>query len=272
MKTIIVLCAILGYAYAGCGTTPVPPDMDKIVGGQVATPYSWPWQVVFCRGSGASCSLMCGGSVIAPGWVMTAGHCVYGNDHNPQGFQIKAGVFDESKNAESGERMVKIKRMILHPDYNHEQTSHDIALLELATPLEYTNHIQPVCLPNSDSILKPATMVTVTGWGTTSSGGSISKKLQQVDVPIVSYATCNSEYNGEVQNDVMFCAGVFGKDSCQGDSGGPLVKQHTNGLWYEHGIVSWGNGCALAGYPGVYSRVSAYCDFIKQYTGESCQD
>ena len=55
----------------------------------------------------------------------------------------------------------------------------------------------------------------------------------------------------------MICAGEAGKDSCQGDSGGPMTCSG------KHcGIVSWGYGCAAAGYPGVYAETSNFIDWI----------
>jgi len=272
---LVVLCAIIGYATCQpCGITPIPPHEARIVGGTVAIPYSWPWQVVFCvmDTPGGICSLECGGSIISPNWVITAGHCVYGNTGHPSYFKIKAGVFNESDINEKNEAMISIAQIILHPQYDPDTISHDISLLKLATPLTFSDHIQPVCLASSDSVLTPGTMVTVTGWGTTNEGGDISEQLRQVQVPMVAQNVCDSEYAGQIQDDVMFCAGVGGKDSCQGDSGGPVVLKHFNGLWYEHGLTSWGQGCAETGHPGVYSRISAYCGFIQQYTGVSCMN
>ena len=59
----------------------------------------------------------------------------------------------------------------------------------------------------------------------------------------------------------MICAGKAGKDSCQGDSGGPMVDSEGK----QVGIVSWGYGCADEGYPGVYTRVSHYYDWIVKH-------
>ena len=98
--------------------------------------------------------------------------------------------------------------------------------------------------------------------GTLSSGGSsLPTNLQKVDVPIVSRATCRSNYGTSAITDNMFCAGLTagGKDSCQGDSGGPIVNTSTRVLI---GLVSWGEGCAAAGKPGVYTRVAAVLSFI----------
>jgi len=97
------------------------------------------------------------------------------------------------------------------------------------------------------------------------SGGSASDVLLKVDVPIVSKSECDSSYSGFggiPPNQI--CAGLEegGVDSCQGDSGGPL---YMDGEIF--GVVSWGVGCAFPGYPGVYTEVSAYSDWISQVTG-----
>ena len=98
----------------------------------------------------------------------------------------------------------------------------------------------------------------MSGWGTTSEGGSLPSNLQQVTVPYVTDEDCGDAYGASsIINDVMICAGEAGKDSCQGDSGGPMTF---NGV--HVGIVSWGYGCARPGYPGVYSQTDAFLDFI----------
>jgi len=169
---------------------------------------------------------------------------------------------------ETGEQFVGVKAIYLHPSYRPNPVPQwDVSLIELTTPLTFTDHIQPVCLPLADAdVLVEPNNVWVTGWGTTSESGSISTQLRQVQVPMVSDATCTREYRNNFHNDTMFCAGQQGKDSCQGDSGGPVVYQKADG-WTQYGIVSWGQGCAEQGFAGVYSRVSAYCPFIATTTG-----
>jgi trypsin len=72
-------------------------------------------------------------------------------------------------------------------------------------------------------------------------------------VPVVARATCQSDYSSETITTRMFCAGLDagGKDSCNGDSGGPIINTSSKVLL---GAVSWGYGCADAGYPGVYTN------------------
>ncbi|KAM9305329.1 prostasin-like [Gastrophryne carolinensis] len=151
----------------------------------------------------------------------------------------------------------------------------DIALVQLASPVTYTQYIMPVCLPSSSSVTFPCGMECwVTGWGATSEGGNppADGTLQKVMTPLIDYKTCSVLYNSKSSSYVAIqsekiCSGYSdgGKDSCQGDSGGPLVCK-VQGVWYQVGIVSWGTGCAEPNYPGVYTLVSAYQDWIGSYT------
>jgi len=280
MRVVVALLALVAVAYGqGCGTTPVAPDETRIVGGHTAVPYSWPWQIEMCftaqTNGGGACNLRCGGTVISPDWILSASHCVDGYVTATQRFKIKAGIYQYASTNEAGMVTVNVDRIVMHPQYNRpKELAHDMALLHLATPLTYTNHIQPVCLPANSAAEVGGnvggTSLIVTGWGTTSEGGSVSSQLRQVVVPSLTDAACNRQYNrNELDTTTMFCAGVGGKDSCQGDSGGPIVLKRVNGRWYQPGIVSWGYGCAEAGHAGVYAKVSSMCDFITSTTGSS---
>ena len=148
--------------------------------------------------------------------------------------------------------MVKI---VLHEDYSSSGTINDISLLKLASPFEFNDYVNAIPIPSSGETFEG--YGTVTGWGTLSLYGSLPDKLQKVDVPLVSDQECRQAYGETDILDSMMCAGEKGKDSCQGDSGGPLACDGK-----LCGIVSWGHGCAFEGYPGVYTEVAYFVDWI----------
>uniref|UniRef100_A0A7N6AYB0 Peptidase S1 domain-containing protein n=1 Tax=Anabas testudineus TaxID=64144 RepID=A0A7N6AYB0_ANATE len=234
-----------------------PPLNNKIVGGQVASAGSWPWQVSLQ----ISRRHFCGGSLINDQWVLTAAHCTTWTSASSVtvylGLQSREGY-------NPNQQFRRVSLIINHPRYISITQVNDIALLKLSSPVTFTNFVLPVCLAASDSTFYSGTDSWVTGWGATASGAStISQNLREVEVPVVGNRQCNCDYGvGTITNNMM-CAGLSsgGKDSCQGDSGGPMVsKQGTR--WIQSGIVSFGEGCALPNFPGVYTRVSQYQSWI----------
>jgi prostatin (serine protease 8) len=229
----------------------------------------YPWIAVFSKGTdGSNAGLSCAATLVATNWAVTAAHCITEITPRPNkdNFRLVLGEFDltDSDDSDDTKRMVVRLAMnpIVHPNYQSpEQNSNDIALLKL----DYVdlNVYTPACLPVIDTDFTGKTG-TVYGWGYLEEDGSISKKLQEIDIPIVSDTVCQQEFvtaglSGKVSSDMM-CAGAQGKDSCQGDSGGPLTVKDSD----QHqlaGVVSWGYGCA-AGYYGVYSEVAKLRSWI----------
>lgn len=166
----------------------------------------------------------------------------------------------------------KVAEVITHPKYNARNYDNDIAIIKLDEPVEFNEVLHPVCMPTPGRSFKGENGI-VTGWGALKVGGPTSDTLQEVQVPILSQDECRKSRYGNKITDNMLCGGYDegGKDSCQGDSGGPLhiVASGTR----EHqiaGVVSWGEGCAKAGYPGVYARVNRYGTWIKNLTKQAC--
>ncbi|KDR22111.1 Trypsin-1 [Zootermopsis nevadensis] len=163
----------------------------------------------------------------------------------------------------SGGTVHQVSQVIRHASYNEDTIDYDIALLKVSSAFSLGTNVQPIGLQSSS--VSAGTNVVVSGWGTTSEGGSASTTLRQVTVQIVSDSSCNSAYSsyGGITAR-MICAGTSngGKDACQGDSGGPLIA---NGNLV--GIVSWGVGCARANYPGVYTKVSSLRSWIQTNAG-----
>ena len=162
---------------------------------------------------------------------------------------------------------MKVSSIKIHPSFSSGTLDSDVAIWKLATSIPAGGNVAYATLAAAGSDPASGTLTTVAGWGTTSSGGSsLPAALRKVEVPIVSRTTCRSNYSVSEITNTMVCAAVAagGKDSCQGDSGGPLINSSTRQLV---GIVSWGDGCAQAGKPGVYARVGTLLSFINANLG-----
>lgn len=229
----------------------------RIIGGVEAADGVWPWMAALVeRGYDPFDGQFCGGALIHPNWVLTAAHCLGGD------IDVVLGTNDLTASATTYER-IQVSRQIPHPSYNSSTSDNDIALLELAQASTQT----PIAWNTNSTYNAAGTTSTVIGWGSTSYPYySYPEMLMQVNVPIISNTTCNASYPGKITSN-MLCAGYAagGKDSCFGDSGGPLMVSVGSGSYVQVGVVSWGEGCALEGYYGVYTRVSNYAVWISSY-------
>ncbi len=236
----------------------------QIVGGFTSAVGAWP-ATARLRLNG---SHLCGGSLLTTSWVLTAAHCVQGFSINS--LSVVMGDHDRTV-AEASEQIRSVIRVVIHPSYNSFTYNNDIALLQLSAPVTLNTRVRTIAMATSAdaTFYEPGDNSTVVGWGATSEGGALARFLQQVTVPIVSNATCNSAiaYNGQVTAN-MICAGLAagGRDSCQGDSGGPLMV-NVSGVWKVVGIVSWGEGCARPNKYGVYTRVPNYISWVNSVIG-----
>ena len=232
-----------------------------IVGGEIANKTDWPWIVSLNKYD----SHWCGGSLIAPQWVLTAAHCVVDRSRNARSSKIYTVAVGAHRLSEVSQK-IRVSKVIIHPDYDDDTMVNDVALLKLERPV---NNVQLLNLNNRSSLPKTGTNATVIGWGALWEDGDYPDVLRQVSLPIVSNATANKaqSYGGDITQE-MLAAGYSkgGKDSCQGDSGGPLIVKE-DGEWLQVGVVSWGHGCARANKYGIYARVSKYVEWIEGRIG-----
>ncbi|CAH2322606.1 cationic trypsin [Pelobates cultripes] len=243
MKSIL-LFALLGLAAL---IAAFPLDDDKIVGGYTCPENSVPYIVSLNVGYH-----FCGGSLINDHWVVSAAHCYQSR------IEVRLGEHNIEV-IEGNEQFIKSEKVIRHPNYNSYMIDNDIMLIRLSEPAKLNSRVQQIRLPTACA---PAgTQCLISGWGNTLSYGSnYPDLLQCLDAPILTDQQCREAYPGQITQN-MICVGYLegGKDSCQGDSGGPVV---CNGEL--QGVVSWGRGCALSGYPGVYAKVCNYIGWIEE--------
>ncbi|KAM4788440.1 enteropeptidase-like [Cyanocitta cristata] len=246
-------------------------NQTRIVGGNDARREAWPWIVSLHF----NFQPVCGASLVSDEWLVTAAHCVYGRQLKPSRWQAVLGLYIQSDLAQPSTVVQNIDRIIMNPHYMKQTKDSDIALMHLQHKVQYTDYIQPICLPERNQQFLPGINCSIAGWGhIRNEGGSSSWKtltgppsnvLQEAEVPLISNEKCQQWLPKYNITENMFCAGydTGGIDSCQGDSGGPLTFEDGD-KWFLVGVVSFGEGCALPQRPGVYVRVTMFVDWIKK--------
>ncbi|XP_042610451.1 trypsin-3-like [Cyprinus carpio] len=218
---------------------------DEIIGGYECKPHSQPWQAYLVDNK-----FSCGGSLINERWVVSAAHCRFSLDR----LLVHLGRHNLKTN-ENTEQNIKVEKIIPFPKYNDSPKNNDIMLIKLKKPVTLNEYVKPIRLPEKCPSVGEKCLVS--GWGRTAAGSA--SVLQCLNLPVLSKETCKSVY-GEIITENMFCAGFFngGKDACQGDSGGPVVCGGQ-----LKGVVSFGVNCDEPNYPGVYTEVCRYTEWIK---------
>ncbi|XP_051273775.1 serine protease 27 [Dicentrarchus labrax] len=246
-----------------CGRPPL--QENRIVGGMDAIDGAWPWQVDIQKDA----VHICGGSIITENWVLSAAHC-FPNPSDVGSYTIYAGRY-QLNGINMQQSAHRVNQVVVPYGYVEPHSGKDLALVQLSTPVTWSDYVSPVCLPTSGTLFPGGMLCYVTGWGNIRDDVPLAGvgTLQEVQVPIISLSSCQEMYRTDPDNQVdilddMICAGYQqgGKDSCQGDSGGPLVCKMVNGTWVQAGVVSFGVGCAQPNQPGVYAKMTSYSSFI----------
>ncbi|ODN06573.1 Enteropeptidase [Orchesella cincta] len=261
-----------------CGVTKQGHD-TYVIGGQPAGDGEFPWFAAitkFQHNKKPRWKVVCGASLINKEYAITAAHCLHNRykDTLEVVFNIK-DVHNIEKDRNTIRR--KIKKFVIHPLYNTTTQHDDIALIQFKVPIDFQKEkVVPICLPKLSTSKYASKHGIFVGFGHTNYGSGSDKPkensriLMKVNVPILSNYDCLKTKVPTKKNitESMVCAGSQGKDACINDSGGPLMVQE-NSKTTLVGLASWGIGCGLAGYPGVYTRVSQYLEWITTSSANS---
>ncbi|XP_054714964.1 plasminogen-like [Uloborus diversus] len=257
-----------------CGKPPITPNTDnsapdRIVGGEVAKPHSWPWQVSF-RVKNMDHSHSCGGTVLNSLWVLSAAHCFAGIPY-PDFLEVHFGSHSKRENNSPFYQIRKAVKIIAYPDFEglavRNYSMHDdVALVKLNAPILFTDGVQPACLPEQGTELNIGDACFTSGWGETRGSGS-NELLKQTKQVVVTEKECDYE---EYKPATQICLHNYKNTPCRGDSGGPLVCKRDDGRWYVFGATSLAtrlNGetilCATPDDKTIFAKISDKADWIK---------
>jgi len=228
----------------------------RIINGLPAKTESHAWQVSI-QDLG---SHFCGGSIIAPQWILTARHCVI--DYlDKNSFPRMNLVLGTHNLFDLGSAIIETPIQIVV----HDNENADIALIKISNPVLTIPYLPLISSKDESTHIKPGLNSIVSGWGLTNENGIRTPNyLQTIQIPIIPVELCKISYGDEL-HDFEFCAGLIdgSKDACQGDSGGPIVVK-TNSSYAQIGIISWGDGCGKPYMFGVYTKVANFYEWIKE--------
>ncbi|XP_069688589.1 trypsin-1-like isoform X2 [Periplaneta americana] len=239
----------------------------RVVGGEDVGGYKIPWFALL-HPPGDKTTSICSGCLIDTNHVVTAAHCftLVSGDKNTAKFGVTLGIYDRCAN-ESSQQTFVVKNVTLHPKFTSPTGNYDIAIITLDEP---ATNFTPICLPGKAERNVTHRVGEILGFGEMAEDNSTTMpcKLQKAYLQIFGKEQCGRfDLPSHVTNPRVLCAGVVGGgvDSCQGDSGGPLQLMD-DGAFVLAGIVSYGFGCGKSGYPGLYTNVFYFRDWIKENT------
>jgi len=261
MKTLILVLANIAIALAGLIKPNVEPNTDffmednpetigRVIGGSTAGSGAVPHQIMLLR----SGSFTCGGSLIGTRTVLTAAHCIDGNENNPSVFTIRANSLTSS-----GGQIIQVSKVNKHASYSSSSINYDYAVLHLASAFTPGTNAAVGRLVASGSDPAGGTSCQISGWGrTSSSSNTVSSVLKIATLSVIARATCSTRWGRTIPAQQV-CVHSTANSVCNGDSGGPLTIGGAIA-----GVASYvaGTACIHATIPNVYANVGPVVSWI----------
>ncbi|KAK8386366.1 hypothetical protein O3P69_010793 [Scylla paramamosain] len=273
--------AVDGETLLPKGTACGQSSQHRVVFGEDAPLYAFPWMVLLGYRDRSNPAWKCGGTLISDRYVLTAAHCVHRNftvaSGNGDVVAVRVGEHTISTNPDCAASSAvpcapapqdfDPEEVIVHTQFNKRApVSDDIALIRLSRKVTITTSAHPVCLPPAGLDVQSflgARDGVVAGWGATENTSS-SDILQAAKIPFANKTVCEPFYRGQLVDEQVCFGGRGNVDSCFGDSGGP-VFQASNDIprFTMLGIVSRGlRECGTPGAPAVYTNVAFYTQWV----------
>ncbi|KAF5276222.1 hypothetical protein FQR65_LT04027 [Abscondita terminalis] len=246
----------------------------SVIGGERASAEEFPHMAVLGYGDENAILWLCGGSLISEDYILTAAHCTYSQEYGDVKFVRLGDLNLKLETDDAQPQTFKVASIVRYPEYKPPIQYHDIALIKLDKPANFTKYVRPACL-YTKQVLPEFPKAIATGWGKLGFVGDTSDDLMKVTLAYYTIDRCRQVYSNAgqrrlpngISEDIQICAGGINesKDTCQGDSGGPLqIRSEDNyKLYHIVGVTSFGKGCGVINTPGVYTRVSNYVKWIE---------
>ncbi|XP_052820910.1 chymotrypsinogen A-like [Mya arenaria] len=263
LALFVAAVSVQGQGSVPCGIQTVQPKTKRIVGGQTATPGSWPWMTLIVDSLGY---ISGSGAIIDSHVILTSaqhfegwGYSIF--DMNLHNWRLYTGSHNISM-TDPHEKTYHIRRVVLHPGYNTTSLENDIALIITVEPIVWNDYTRPVCLPDASHGYQVGDQCYLPGWGSTRNTGD-EEQLNQLMYPILDDSICANHWDDFLPANEL-CAGYENqrKDFCGDDIGSPLVCKKQNGAWYVEGLASSGGNCTTADEPGIFEDVTVYQNWV----------
>lgn len=265
MKFLLVVAALVAttLAFEKCG---LKGSGSRIVNGLPAAHGEFPWQISLRMSSRYSFSEtrhICGGTLIAPKWVLCAAHC-FGESQAPARFKVRVGDWHQ-KDKDGTEKNFRVEKIIVHSEFD-QFGEFDVALIKLTRSVDIsTPYAGPVCMPNAEDDYHGADGCWLSGWGIVRPPRGSTNILQKLQGKIWQDSDLKSRWPDMI-NPGMIGFGTDTSSACMGDSGGPLVcpSKSKPGQFDIVGIVSFGTEMCK-GDPGVFTEVTHFLPWIQTH-------